>query len=341
VVHPRPPVLWGIAAALNVGGSNTGRLAGLGLSGELRVPDVEIGLQAGSVGAVTIGSGGNLMQGYGDFLTVGAAGTGTLTVSGGGELAISGTSNVGQEPGGTGSLLVNGGGVYPYNLVTIDIGTQGSGLLSITGGGKLFGRDDSLELARLGGHAEVLVSGIGSLLQLDTLVGRSSAQVSVERSGTIDANRIDGGGALWSVLPQSVIVARALTLADAGTLRFTLSDRVPEGAGRVLADSLALDGTLALALADGFAPALGDSFQLLAWQDLTGRFDQLDLPELASGLRWDDSTLYTNGTLNVGAVSEPANALLLALGGQVLMAGRRMRRRRWPSCRSPGAWMLP
>lgn len=310
---------------LTVGGSATGRQAGLGLAGPLTSIGVTLGLQAGSTGVVTVGNGGRLFSNFGP-LTVGAAGTGTLVVSSGGEVVTNGGAAVGQQPGGNGSLRVNGGTVSSQGAQTIDVGAAGNGLLSISGGGEWTGIADTLELARLGGHAEVQVAGAGSRLQVGTLVGRADAQVAVERGGTIGANQILGGAALWSVLPQGLLTATTLTLADDSLLRFTLSGPLPQGMGRVTAGTLERDGTLALLLADGFAPALGDSFALLSWFNASGRFDRLDLPALATGLRWDDSTLYTLGTLQVAAVPEPASALLLALGVLTVALGGGSRR---------------
>jgi hypothetical protein len=66
---------------------------------------------------------------------------------------------------------------------------------------------------------------------------------------------------------------------------------------------LTLDGTLRAALIDGFAPAVGDEFDILDWTTLTGEFAALELPALA-GLRWDVSQLYTTGVLAVAPLFE-------------------------------------
>jgi len=63
---------------------------------------------------------------------------------------------------------------------------------------------------------------------------------------------------------------------------------------------LALDGTLQVLLIDGFAPEIGDSFDILDFASLSGPgFDAVDLPVLAGRRAWDESDLYTTGEISV------------------------------------------
>jgi hypothetical protein len=62
---------------------------------------------------------------------------------------------------------------------------------------------------------------------------------------------------------------------------------------------LTLGGTLNVWLTGGFAPAAGNSFDILDWGSLTGTFASIELPTLATGLQWNTSQLYTTGTLSV------------------------------------------
>jgi hypothetical protein len=64
---------------------------------------------------------------------------------------------------------------------------------------------------------------------------------------------------------------------------------------------MAFDGTLLVALANGFAPASGSSFDLFNWATTSGTFDTLTLPDLNAGLTWDTSQLYSSGVLRVVA----------------------------------------
>jgi hypothetical protein len=64
--------------------------------------------------------------------------------------------------------------------------------------------------------------------------------------------------------------------------------------------ALALDGTLAVSLLNGFSPTSGDSFDILNWGSLSGSFSAIQLPVLGGALAWNTSQLYTVGLLSVG-----------------------------------------
>jgi hypothetical protein len=67
-----------------------------------------------------------------------------------------------------------------------------------------------------------------------------------------------------------------------------------------VAGPLALGGTLAVSLIEGFTPVAGSSFDILDWGTLSGTFSTLALPTL-SGLAWNTSQLYTTGVLSLAA----------------------------------------
>jgi hypothetical protein len=84
-----------------------------------------------------------------------------------------------------------------------------------------------------------------------------------------------------------------------------------------------LSGQLDVTLTGGFEPAAGDSFDILDWGQLSGSFDDVDLPALSAGLNWDASQLYTTGSLSVAAVPE-ASTLGLVVIGLLGLIGRRV-----------------
>ncbi|HBO43613.1 MAG TPA: hypothetical protein DD670_06725, partial [Planctomycetaceae bacterium] len=99
-------------------------------------------------------------------------------------------------------------------------------------------------------------------------------------------------------------------------------DPTTELCDKLVAGALALDGTLNVTSLGG-AFANGQVFDILDWASLSGSFETVNLPALASGLSWDISDLYTSGELRV--VPEPAMMSLLLLGliGAVGLARRR------------------
>ena len=82
-------------------------------------------------------------------------------------------------------------------------------------------------------------------------------------------------------------------------------------------------GDLDVVWYDGFTAAASQQFDIFSWGTLAGTFDNVNLPELAEGLEWDTSSLYTTGSLAVVAIPEPSAALLLAGAGLGLLLRRR------------------
>jgi mucin-19 len=81
--------------------------------------------------------------------------------------------------------------------------------------------------------------------------------------------------------------------------------------------NLSANSTLTVRLMTGYTPALGDSFNILSWGSLSGTFNPIiNEPTLSSGLTWDNSALYTTGTISV--VPEPATWTMLVLAAMGL-----------------------
>jgi len=83
-------------------------------------------------------------------------------------------------------------------------------------------------------------------------------------------------------------------------------------------------GILSLVL-DGYAPVLGDQFDLMDFGTFvdSGFLFDLSQAQLAGGLRWDTSGFGLNGTISVTAVPEPSSVLLIAMSGLLLPRRRR------------------
>ena len=82
----------------------------------------------------------------------------------------------------------------------------------------------------------------------------------------------------------------------------------------VVSGSAALDGTLDVALLNGFIVKVGDSFVLMTFANETGQFSTLDLPHLPVGEMWQISYNSNDVTLAVAPTPEPGSLFLLGSG---------------------------
>jgi hypothetical protein len=128
------------------------------------------------------------------------------------------------------------------------------------------------------------LSGAGTLLN-SIVVGSGG---SLSPGGSPGLLTVDGDA---SIRPGG-----SLAIELAGSERGTQYDALAVG------DNVVLEGALLdVTLLGGFMPALDQRFDVLDFGSLNGVFSQLNLPALASGLKWDASELYMNGTLKIMA----------------------------------------
>jgi hypothetical protein len=98
----------------------------------------------------------------------------------------------------------------------------------------------------------------------------------------------------------------ALTI-ESGSLLMELGGAAPGTYDFIGIEWLVAGGMLDVNLIDGYSPALGDSFQLLSFENASGAFN-FDLPSLAEGLTWNTDDLLTTGVLSVvSAAGNPAD----------------------------------
>ena len=93
--------------------------------------------------------------------------------------------------------------------------------------------------------------------------------------------------------PVQFAATNTLKIELGGTTVGTQYDKVQ------VTGSLSLDGTLQVSLINSFTPVRGNKFDILDWSTLSGTFSSLQLPALASPLRWNVGQLYADGTLSV------------------------------------------
>ena len=105
----------------------------------------------------------------------------------------------------------------------------------------------------------------------------------------------------------------------------TLSAYASSDATIFFGSDAVLDGDYELLIAPGQFLEIGDSFELVAYDEsLDESFDNLILPELSQGLSWNVSYGSSLLTASVSAVPEPSSACALAIG----LIGYCSRRRR-------------
>ena len=188
------------------------------------------------------------------------------------------TKNLSVPFSNTGTISQSGGG---------DLGIGNSKTLTNQAGALYDIADDSgIANGFLGGS----ISNAG-VLRKSGGTGTSIVDVPVTNSGTIAVNA------------GKLSFTNSLSLSPTSTLEFQLRGITPStNFGKLnKTGTLSLAGALKIKFGSGFGPALGNSFDLLDWQDgVTGNFSSLQLPPLASGLKWDASQLSTDGSLSVG-----------------------------------------
>ncbi len=136
---------------------------------------------------------------------------------------------------------------------------------------------------------------------------------SVANSGTFRKSGGTGTFGLEGAFTNSGTIAvntgilsfdSSLSLATTSTIQFQLSGTTPgSGFGNLnQTGTPTFAGALKITLGPGFAPAIGNSFNLFDWTNIgsaSGAFTSFQLPPLASGLKWDTSQLYASGVIAV------------------------------------------
>ena len=212
-----------LANNLAVGINGTGMLT-IQAGGTLTDQFGAVGNLPGGVGTVTVTGAGSSWTNVNDVV-VGGLGTGTLTVLDGGAVTSDGGS-VGQSAGSTGTVTVTGPGsswINTGNIVGLNIGSFGTGSLTIANGGRVI--DTTPIVTNIGNGAGsqgmVTVTGAGSLWS-------DTAGFRIGNSGTGTLTIADGGNVI------APIVTIAANAGSVGTLN------IGAGAG----DPAAAPGTL-------------------------------------------------------------------------------------------------
>lgn len=253
-------------------------------------------------------------------LALGYEGQGHLFVAGGGLVQCSSRSTLGLISGGVGKAQVTGADTEWRNFSSLTVGYGGQGELTIDDGGKV--TSNSAFIAYDTGSGYVSVDGEGSLWDVTYALNvgyNGVGRLAVTNGGVVEATsitigelgEISGNAFLNSKVvnhgvvapngPGALAITGSYQQKEAGQLLLELGSAVTHGRLEVAA-SATLAGTLKVEIVDDFIPVAGQSFDILDFTSATGQFTTLDLPQLADGLKWDASNLYTTGVLAVSPV---------------------------------------
>ncbi len=300
---------WTPASFLDVGNAGNATLL-IERGGSVSTSVAAIGLGSASNSSATVRGESSSLTVDGS-LVVGSLGAGELTIIGGAAVS-SGSGFLGGSDGqntfGDGTVVVSEAPSRWAIDGPLDVGGGGTGHLTIQSGAHV-----SNSFARLGGFQPnasgiVVVSDPGSRWTSSSFVNVGdfgSGEVSVVNEGVVAAAsmRVSSTGVLrGNGVVQSVVTnageVRPGPATDTlriegdyhqgadGTLFIELGGTNPGGShDRLVVDGdVTLDGVLDIALVNGFAPSLGDQFDIVGSNLPGGAFSRVDGGNLGGGL---------------------------------------------------------
>lgn len=237
-------------------------------------------------GSINVDNGNSAVEGVG--LVVGDQGLAAYTLEGG-ALNVPRHARIANGAGSVGRMAVDGGAVTVGGNLTV--GLAGDGALTQTGGDVSVG--GTLQVASGLSGSRGVVNLRGETLWATAIRNQDGGAFNFTGGtlhvGTFDGNLTNAGGAL---APGNSAGLTHITGSYAQQSPATLSIEIGgHSIGNdydsvTIGGQATLDGTLELALTDGFTPGYGDTFTVLNAAGVNGVFSQIDgvLPgDAASG----------------------------------------------------------
>jgi len=224
-----------------------------------------------------------------------------------------------RKNGGKGITTI-GTGVAFNNSGTVEVQ---SGMLAFNGG-----------FTQTAGATKLSGGAISSTGTLNILGGELSG------SGTIDGSLLNAAGLVSpGNSPGTLFIHGDYTQNTAGSLLIEIAGEQPGVFDTLtISGNALLDGTLDIDFLNGFLPSYGDTFQILSFGSLTGRFADIEGLTFGSGEHFE--VAYSPNGLTLTAVPEPDSLMLVvcaAMAAGVCCWKRiwcRMGDIGWPLCAS-------
>jgi T5SS/PEP-CTERM-associated repeat protein len=340
--------VWTIGGDLSVGHQGIG---GLQVTAEsfVSASNITLGEIAGGGAGTAIISGSDSSASstlqYDNLLKVGDGGSGELDVqagatvkdSGKGNEADAGSLDIAAQTGSTGKVKVDGAG-SSLSATNINVGgtattAGGTGFLSATNGGSIDAPGKVIIQAKgtvaIEANSSLTANG-GVMVNAGGLLGGG---------GTIHGN-VTNAGTVAPGDPQTTTIDGNYTQVAGGFLMLSLAGNAPGDYDQFnVTGELSVESGSALQLnfIDGFAPTLGETFDLVNYgtlDPLNVSFSTVDVTGLASGFEYALTPVGTGETdfqltaLNnaVSTTPEPSTwALVLASISLIAFKARRMR----------------
>ncbi len=227
----------------------------------------------------------------------------------------------------TGVDLDNHSGTVTVNTANVDLTGRlmNSAMLTIDASSAVH----TAEFQQTAGHTDIT----GGTLGASNEFGVQIAGGEFRGHGTIDGKLVLSGSGLLSLddTPSTDSIGHFDVMAGLALLGGTfVADLAGSAAGAYdlldVQGAATLGGTLKVALLDGYNPILGDAFDIILANSISGAFGTILLPALSDGLTFTTINGGTFFRLQVTAVPVPAPVLLL--GGALSVLGYYARRRR-------------
>jgi len=294
VVVNGPDAAWNIAGTLDISEP-----------GEAKMTIANNGLVT-TTGVVRIAAAGHLLMGGGRLEIGAAAGlTNNGLVEGGGQIvgAVANTAS--------GRIRVRGGSQLRLSSSLANAGTveviggelEASG--AVTNTFDIDARDATLRFS--GGLAnaasgQLAITG-GIVDVFGNVTNAVGGQILVGGNGrSVFHDPVTNNGQLFVLPGSSLLALENLALSGSALVAVSLTsdESLGDGALVEVGGQAQLAGNLQVSLPGGYAPQLGDSFQVVAAAGgVSGSFASAALPALGSGLAWDVGYSSTSVTLTI------------------------------------------